>query len=236
MYRVDVYLRVRRTVMVDGMSMREAARTFGLHRDTVRKMLAYSVPPGYRRQIPPRRPKLDPYTGVIDRVLEDDLRRPRKQRHTAKRIFERLRACLRSLQYVKLRLLPEGVIMSHSYSSDISREQFARILPCLESARRRTKPRTVDLYDVFCGVLYLLKSGCQWRMLPTDFPDWRTCYKYFRQWSERPDPAKYSILEQILKNIGWRSPAKQWSERTDQLLYLGLPERQEHRQRREQGL
>ena len=49
--------------------------------------------------------------------------------------------------------------MSHSYSSDISREQFARILPCLESARRRTKPRTVDLYDVFCGVLYLLKSG-----------------------------------------------------------------------------
>ena len=108
--------------------------------------------------------------------------------------------------------------MSHSYSSDISREQFARILPYLESARRRTKPRTVDLYDVFCGVLYLLKSGCQWRMLPADFPDWRTCYKYFRQWSERPDPAK------------------QWSERTDQLLYRGLPERQEHRQRREQGL
>ena len=47
--------------------------------------------------------------------------------------------------------------MSHSYPSDISREQFARILPVLE---RRTKPRTVDLYDVFCGVLYLLKSGC----------------------------------------------------------------------------
>ena len=60
--------------------------------------------------------------------------------------------------------------MSHSYPSDISREQFARILPTLESARRRTKPRTVDLYDVFCGVLYLLKSGCQWRMLPAVFP------------------------------------------------------------------
>ena len=60
--------------------------------------------------------------------------------------------------------------MSHSYPSDISPEQFARILPTLESARRRTKPRTVDLYDVFCGVLYLLKSGCQWRMLPADFP------------------------------------------------------------------
>ena len=54
-------------------------------------MLASSVPPGYRRQTPPRRPKLSPYTGVIDRILEDDLRRPRKQRHTAKRIFKRLR-------------------------------------------------------------------------------------------------------------------------------------------------
>ncbi len=73
------------------MSIREAAREFGLHRDTVRKMLAYSVPPGYRRQTPPRRPKLEAYTGVIDRILDDDLRLPRKQRHTAKRIFERLR-------------------------------------------------------------------------------------------------------------------------------------------------
>ena len=63
MYRVDVYLRVRRAVMVEGMSIRETARTFGLHRDTVRKMLAYSVPPGYRRQSPPGKPKLKPFTG-----------------------------------------------------------------------------------------------------------------------------------------------------------------------------
>ena len=94
--------------------------------------------------------------------------------------------------------------MSHSYPSNISREQFARILPTLESVRRRTKPRTVDLYDVFCGVLYLLKSGCQWRMLPADFPDWRTCSSIFR---ERPGPDEDSILEQVL--IGWRGPAKQ---------------------------
>ena len=113
--------------------------------------------------------------------------------------------------------------MSHSYPSDISREQFVRILPTLESARRRTKPRTVNLYDVFCGVLYLLKSGCQWRMLPVDFPDWRTCYQYFRQWSERPGPGQDSILERVLKKIGWRGPTKQWTERADQLLYRGLP-------------
>ena len=104
--------------------------------------------------------------------------------------------------------------MSHSYPSDISREQFARILPMLESARRRTKPRTVDLYDVFCGVLYLLKSGWQWRMLPADFPDWRTCYKYFRQWSERPGPEEASILERVLKkSVG---AVRQSNGRTEQ--------------------
>ena len=82
--------------MVDGMSIREAARTFGLHRDTVRKILAYSVPPGYRRQTPPRRPKLEPFTGIIDQILVGDLRRPRKQRHTAQRIFQRLRTSMGS--------------------------------------------------------------------------------------------------------------------------------------------
>ena len=92
MYKVELYARVRRACMVEGMSTREAARVFGLHRDTVRKMLEYSVPPGYRRQSPPRRPKLDPYHGVIDRILEEDLRLPKKQRHTAKRIYDRLRA------------------------------------------------------------------------------------------------------------------------------------------------
>ena len=92
MYRVELYARVRRACMVEGMSTREAARVFGLHRDTVRKMLKYSVPPGYRRQSPPRRPKLDPYRGVIDRILEDDRSLPKKQRHTAKRIYDRLRA------------------------------------------------------------------------------------------------------------------------------------------------
>ena len=65
------------------MSLREASRVFGLHRDTVRKMLAYSAPPGYRRQDPPRRPKLVPFTGVIDAILEADRQVPRKQRHTA---------------------------------------------------------------------------------------------------------------------------------------------------------
>ena len=92
MYKVEMYARVRRACIVEGMSVREAAREFGLHRDTVRKMLKYSIPPGYRRRKPARRPKLEPYVGVIDRILEDDKVAPKKQRHTAKRIHERLRA------------------------------------------------------------------------------------------------------------------------------------------------
>ena len=76
MYHVEIYVRVRRACMVEGMSVREASRVFGLHRDTVRKMLAYSAPPGYRRQDPPRRPRLEPFTGVIDAILEADRQVP----------------------------------------------------------------------------------------------------------------------------------------------------------------
>jgi len=73
------------------MSRREAARAFGIDRRTVDKMLVFSVPPGYRRSKPVRRPKLDPFIGIIDQILETDTKVPKKQRHTSKRIFERLR-------------------------------------------------------------------------------------------------------------------------------------------------
>ncbi len=91
MYSVELYGRVRRAVFVEGISRREAARRFGLARETVRKMLSYAAPPGYRREKPIRRPKLDPYTGVIDQILLSDEALPKKQRHTAQRIYERLR-------------------------------------------------------------------------------------------------------------------------------------------------
>lgn len=92
--------------------------------------------------------------------------------------------------------------MSHSYPSDISREQFDKIRPQLESLRKKTRPRVIDLYDVFCGILYILKSGCQWRMLPKEFPKWRTCHHYFSIWSKKPEGKSESILEEILKKIG----------------------------------
>src|SRR5271169_6052688 len=92
MFQVEIYGRVRRAVRVEGRSQRAVAREFGISRETVRKMLEYAVPPGYQRQQPIKRPKLGPWLGVIDAILKDDKQRPAKQRHTAKRIFERLKA------------------------------------------------------------------------------------------------------------------------------------------------
>ena len=91
MYGVDLYRRVRLACHREGLSRREASRQFGIDRKTVAKILLHSEPPGYRRRQPPKRPKLAPFTDIIDGILEEDRTVHRKQRHTAKRIFERLR-------------------------------------------------------------------------------------------------------------------------------------------------
>jgi transposase len=88
---VDLYRRIRHAVLVDGMSPRKTARFFGINRRTVEKMLRFSIPPGYRCDKAICSPKLDAYTGIIDQILEADKLVPKKQRHTSKRIFERLR-------------------------------------------------------------------------------------------------------------------------------------------------
>ncbi|SHK30407.1 hypothetical protein SAMN05444000_1252 [Shimia gijangensis] len=69
MKQVDLYGRVRHAVLVDGLNGREAARVLGIDPRTVSKMLAFSVPPGYRRSQPVRRPKLDAFTELSIRSL-----------------------------------------------------------------------------------------------------------------------------------------------------------------------
>ena len=73
------------------MTQRQAAKHFNISRDSVAKMVAYSTPPGYQRRSPIRRPKLDAFVSTIDHWLDEDRHVPRKQRHTAKRVFDRLR-------------------------------------------------------------------------------------------------------------------------------------------------
>ncbi len=88
---VDLYLKVRYAVQIDGLSKRAAARRFGIDPKTVAKMMTFAVPPGYVRTKPPVRPKLDAFVAIIDQILIDDKSVHKKQQHTSKRIFERLR-------------------------------------------------------------------------------------------------------------------------------------------------
>ena len=86
----------------------------------------------------------------------------------------------------------------HNYPSDITREEFAIIQKDLEAAKKTTKPRKMDLYDIFCAVLYLVKSGGQWRMLPADFSKRGIVRYYYDVWSkEREDGT--TLLSEVLK-------------------------------------
>lgn len=98
------------------------------------------------------------------------------------------------------------------YPSDIAREQFETIRPVLEAAKKKTKPRKHDLYDIFCALLYILKSCCQWDMLPSDFPNYKTVHYYFRMWGEKKNKKTPSVLEEVLKKIGRTRTYQQWKK------------------------
>jgi hypothetical protein len=70
-----------------------------------------------------------------------------------------------------------------AYPIDISRESFELIREDLEAATKKTRPRTYDLYDIFCAVLYLLKEGCTWRAIPHDYPNWSNVRHHFDIWA-----------------------------------------------------
>ncbi|WP_262350691.1 IS5 family transposase [Lactiplantibacillus plantarum] len=88
-----------------------------------------------------------------------------------------------------------------NYPSNPSRHQFELIRPDLEAARQSTRPRKYDLYALFCAVAYVLKTGCQWRQLPADFPNWQSVYYYYRVWSEEQIIDEPSILDKCLKKL-----------------------------------
>ena len=87
---MELYLEVRLAVL-EGMTQLQAAKHFNISRDSVAKMVSYSTPPGYQRQLSIRRPNLGAFVSRIEHWLGEDLKVPRKQRHTAKRVFDRVR-------------------------------------------------------------------------------------------------------------------------------------------------
>jgi transposase len=87
---MDKWTEIRRRVLVDGQSKRSVCREFDIHWDTLVKVLGHSEPPGYRQGQPRHKPKIGPFLGVIEEILRQDQKVHRKQRHTKRRIFERL--------------------------------------------------------------------------------------------------------------------------------------------------
>ena len=88
---MEIWAEVRRRVLAGDISKREACREYHLHWDTLKKILDHTEPPGYRRREPRAKPTLGPFLPIIHQILEADRVAPKKQRHTARRIFDRLR-------------------------------------------------------------------------------------------------------------------------------------------------
>jgi transposase len=88
---MDLWTEIRRKVLVEGVSQRQIRREFRIGSETLKKILANAEPPGYRLGVARPKPMLGAFTGVIDQILDDDRDAPPKQRHTGRRIFERLR-------------------------------------------------------------------------------------------------------------------------------------------------
>jgi putative transposase len=73
------------------------------------------------------------------------------------------------------------------YPSDLPDAQWARLKPLLATLPGRGAPRRVNLREIINALLYIGRTGCQWRMLPHDLPPWQTVYYYFKHWRDRGD-------------------------------------------------
>jgi len=72
--------------------------------------------------------------------------------------------------------------MPQRYPTDLTDTEWTILLPLIPTAKPGSRPRTTDMREVINAILYSLRSGCQWRMLPTDFPPYQTVYHYCWTW------------------------------------------------------
>ncbi len=70
------------------------------------------------------------------------------------------------------------------YETDLTDEQWQIIAPLIPPAKPHGREREINIREVINAIFYLLKSGCQWRMMPNDFPKWQTVYDYFSKWKK----------------------------------------------------
>jgi putative transposase len=95
---------------------------------------------------------------------------------------------LRISAWINLEAVPKGDFSYNTgmertpYPTDLTDEQWKLVEPSLPDAKAGGRPRKTDLREVLNALFYLVRSGCQWRMIPHEFPPWRTCYNYYRAW------------------------------------------------------
>ena len=88
---MEIWVEIRRRVLTGEISKRQACAEYEIHWQTLKKILAHEAPPGFRASAPRAKPRLGPFLPIIHQILAADRTAPKKQRHTAERIFQRLR-------------------------------------------------------------------------------------------------------------------------------------------------
>ncbi len=109
--------------------------------------------------------------------------------------------------------------MRKTYPSDVTREQFAVIAADLAGAKKVTRPREWDVYDIFCGVQYVLREGCRWRSLPHDFPKWQNVYYHFRIWNT-PGEDGETLLDKVARKLVEAERVKQGRDRQTTMIIV----------------
>ena len=99
---------------------------------------------------------------------------------------------------------------TYPYDTDLTDNQYALIEPFLPRPKRTGRP-SADLREVVNGILYLVRTGCQWRLLPQDFPPWSTVHTWYRRW--RSDGTWDGIKEALRRQVRWPGRPRSFAAR-----------------------
>ena len=94
-----------------------------------------------------------------------------------------------------------------SYPTDLTDAQWKRIEPLIPPAKTGGRPRTTNMRDVLDAVFYVVRTGCAWRMLPHDFPPWRTVYEFYAKWRDEDiwQSMNGTLRERVRRRAGRQS-------------------------------
>jgi putative transposase len=103
--------------------------------------------------------------------------------------------------------MKEGVMQRRDYPSDLTDAEWRIVEPLIPPAKEGGRPRTTDMREVMNAMLYVDRTGCQWRALPHDFPPWSTIWNYFRTWRNDGTWQRMhtALHEQVRKSVGRES-------------------------------